>query len=102
MDDALGDPLAVEVGHLVDEGDILQQQWAALADTDRGRLLAHRLAVARGDDGAALLSEREGERMCQLTLQQLPERPELRMTVSHSQGDRCLESIGKCLERWQE
>ena len=61
MHHSLGDPLAVEVRHLVDEGDILEQQRSALSDAHRGGLLAHRLTVARGDDGASLLQHRGRE-----------------------------------------
>ena len=64
MHDALWDALAVKVRHLVDEGDILQQKWSTLSDAHRGGLLTHRLAVARGDDGVALLRGREGVVKC--------------------------------------
>ena len=57
---ALGDPLAVEVGHLVEEGDILQEEGSALSDTYRGRLLSDRQAVGRGEDRAVLLQESGG------------------------------------------
>ena len=57
MDNALGDSLAIEVGEKVNQVEVLQQEWAILADTLTGLGVHHRAAIAGSIDGLLVIPE---------------------------------------------
>jgi hypothetical protein len=54
VDDALRDPLAVEVGHLLEELVVLERGRAALADRPLVLVVVDRMALAVGQDPAVV------------------------------------------------
>lgn len=64
MNDALWNSFAIEMRHLIDKVDILQQEWAALSDTLRGCFHTNRSAAGNCSNGGAVLERIEKFILC--------------------------------------